>query len=129
MFWLLRVNYVMTKKNLGNDLGKTASRLVLSRRRMTNVATNLDLIHRYQKESEMFRFSFVVLAFASALALNGCSQCSNPSTETAPAAPTEAAPAPGAEAPVAPAPVEGAAPAAPVDAAATPAPAETPAAH
>lgn len=76
----------------------------------------------------MFRVSFVVLALASALALNGCSQCSNPSTETAPAAPVETAPG-AADAPVAPAPVEGTAPAAPVDAAATPAPAETPAAH
>lgn len=72
----------------------------------------------------MFRISFVILAMASALALNGCSQCTNtqdtaPTTETAPeeAAPIEgmtgdeSAPAEGAEmAPEAePTPEEGAA--------------------
>jgi PBP1b-binding outer membrane lipoprotein LpoB len=59
----------------------------------------------------MFRVSFVVLAIASAFALNGCSQCSSQNQETAaPAemeAPAETAPveaADGAEV----APVEGA---------------------
>jgi hypothetical protein len=47
----------------------------------------------------MFRFSLIILALASALALNGCSQCSNPKAEapavTAPPAPpaAEASPA------------------------------------
>ncbi len=56
----------------------------------------------------MFRISFVILALGSALALNGCSKCSNnadttpATTETAPAATPAAmegaSPAPGTEA-------------------------------
>ncbi|MEK7355365.1 MAG: hypothetical protein AAB250_02885 [Bdellovibrionota bacterium] len=56
----------------------------------------------------MFRISFAFLVVASALALNGCSQCSQEPKTEAPAA-TEVAPAP--DAAVAPAPE--AAPAAP----------------
>lgn len=45
----------------------------------------------------MFRISFVILAMASALALNGCSQCTN-TEDAAPTAPAEeAAPMEGAE--------------------------------
>jgi PBP1b-binding outer membrane lipoprotein LpoB len=84
-----------------------------------NVLMNIDL----KRSRIMFRVSFVILALASALALNGCSQCSQQGTETAPGTEATATPADAAAAPadaMAPAatPAEGAAPA---DAAATPA--------
>lgn len=77
----------------------------------------------------MFRISFVLLALASALALNGCSQCSQQQAEeaapTEAATPVEAVPADPAAAPMEGAPADGAAApadgAAPADAAATPA--------
>ncbi len=73
----------------------------------------------------MFRVSFVIIALASGLALNGCSQCSKTETAETPvvvpvAVPVEATPVDAA-----------AAPAAPMDAnapAATPADATVPAA-
>lgn len=74
----------------------------------------------------MFRISFAFLVVASALALNGCSQCSQEPKTEAPAT-TEAAPADAmAPAPEA-APADAAAPA-PAEGAAAPAEA-TPAAH
>lgn len=80
------------------------------------------------RRRKMFRVSFVVLAMASALALNGCSQCSQQGTETAPetaASPAETAPADAAATPADPAaaPADPAAPAeaAPADGAAAPA--------
>ncbi|HVK60979.1 MAG TPA: hypothetical protein VM432_05490 [Bdellovibrionales bacterium] len=78
----------------------------------------------------MFRISFVFLAMVSALALNGCSQCSQQTAEEAPAAaPMEAAPeatpADPAAAPAEAAPVDGAA--APTEAA--PAAEASPAGH
>lgn len=78
----------------------------------------------------MFRASFVVIALASALALNGCSQCSKTETvETPVAVPVEATPVEAAAVPAAsPAPVDGNAPAAP-GAEAPAVPAATPAAH
>ena len=79
----------------------------------------------------MFRVSFVFLALASALTLNGCSQCSNPGAETGTPAATEMAPTatPAAEvAPVAPAaPTDAAAPAEGATPADASAPAATPA--
>lgn len=73
----------------------------------------------------MIRGSLIVLALASAFALNGCSQCSSPQTETPPAetAAPEAAPAetmtPAPEAAPAveatPAPAEGGAAATPAE--------------
>ena len=49
----------------------------------------------------MFRFSLIILALASALALNGCSQCSNPKAEApavvAPPAPPAAEASPAAD--------------------------------
>lgn len=90
----------------------------------------------------MFRVSFVFLALASALALNGCSQCSQNGTETAPATTTTEATATPADGTVAPAdamapaagmtPADGMAPAAGTETAPTPAvdgAAATPAAH
>ncbi len=80
----------------------------------------------------MFRFSFVVIAIAAALTLNGCSQCSSSNQAPAPAAPAEVLAAPAeapAAAPAAPAeaaaPVEGAA--APAEGAAAPAATPVPA--
>ena len=68
----------------------------------------------------MFRISTVLLAMVSALALNGCSQCSQQQAEEAPAAAPMEAATPMEAAPVDPAaaPMEGAA--APVDGAAAP---------
>lgn len=60
----------------------------------------------------MFRISFVLLAMVSALALNGCSQCSQQQAEEAPAAmeaAPEAAPVDPAAAPMEGAPADGAA--------------------
>jgi PBP1b-binding outer membrane lipoprotein LpoB len=54
----------------------------------------------------MFRASFVIVALASALALNGCSQCSKQESAEAPAVvlvPVEATPVDAAAVPVAPA--------------------------
>lgn len=74
----------------------------------------------------MFRFSFLVLVIASALALNGCSQCSKQEgTEVPAAAPVEATPVDAAAVPAAPADAMPAA--TPADAMATPAPEATPA--
>ena len=74
----------------------------------------------------MFRFSLIILALASALALNGCSQCSNQKAE----APAVVTPPPPVEAPAAtPPPADGAAAApAPTDATAPGAEAGKPAA-
>lgn len=84
-----------------------------------------------QGEAMKSRISFVILAIASAMALNGCSQCSQNKEEQAPpaAATAEATAAPAASpadamapAPAAsPADPNAAAPAAPADGAAAPA--------
>lgn len=69
----------------------------------------------------MFRISFIILAMSSALALNGCSQCSNNSAEQTPAETAAPAEETAATPEAAPAVDAAATPAEAVDAAATPA--------